>query len=97
MERDLSHVKRMKYGCREHLAQRWPMRRRRSRANILTGVAVMTPSSEMTLSSAWKAAGACAKPYVYRFDKRMVNFQQGVKINKKLFDAPRCHEAPIRI
>ena len=64
---------------------------------FLTGVAVMTLSSEMTLSSAWKAAGACAKPYVYRFDKRMVNFQQGVKINKKLFDAPRCHEAPIRI
>ena len=59
---------------------------RRSRANILTGVAV-TPSSEMTLSSAWKAADACGEPYMFRSDNRMVNFQQGVKINKKLFDA----------
>ena len=73
----------MKYGCREHLAQRWPMRWRRSRANILTGVAVLKPSSEMTLSSAWEAADACAESYVFRSDNRMVNFQQGIKINKK--------------
>ena len=28
-----------------------------------------------------------AKPYVYRSDKRMVNFQQGSRSTKKLFDA----------
>ena len=75
------HVWRRKYGCREHITKRWP--HALEAYNILTDVAVMTPSSEMTLSSAWEAAGVCAEPYVYRSENRMVNFQQEVKINKK--------------